>query len=400
MTGATADTATTSGTTDGAGGPSAPDGAHDAHDAHGPTAGEHAVDGFGFGVGTATDEQFVDALPKVELHVHLEGSMRPSTLLALARRHGVDDLPTDEAGLRALYAFRDFNHFLAVYRSAVRVLRDEEDFALLARETALGLAAQNVRYAEITFTPWIHTMRGVPVTEVFAGLDRGRLAARAATGIEIRWICDIPGGLPDTDIRAAAERTAQYAISDGGDSVVALGVGGMEVGVPRPQFAEVFAVARAAGLHATPHAGETTGARTIWDSIEYLGADRIGHGIRALDDPALLERLRRDGIPLEVSPTSNLCTGVVASYREHPLPRLLAAGVSASLNSDDPPMFGTTLRGEYLHALRDLGLGRAEVFGLASAAVRHSFLPAADQDALLAEQHAAVAALGGAPGSD
>ncbi|MBL7500124.1 adenosine deaminase [Frankia sp. CNm7] len=342
--------------------------------------------------GPVSDEQFVDALPKVELHVHLEGSMLPGTVLALARRHQVDDIPTTEAALREWYAFKDFNHFLEVYRTAVKVLRDEDDFALLARETALGLAAQNVRYAEIYFTPYIHAMRGVPIEDVFAGVERGRAEAYAATGIDIRWITDIPGGLPGADMRMVAERTVEYATTYGGTGVIGIGVGGAEVGVPRPQFAEAFAAARQAGLRSIPHAGETSGARTVWDSIEHLGADRIGHGIRSLDDPALIERLRTDRIPLDVSPTSNLRTGVVADYASHPLPTLIAEGVPVSLNSDDPPMFGTTLRDEYLHALRDLGLSRATVAELAAAAVHHSFLTPDRKEALLAEQRAAVAA--------
>jgi aminodeoxyfutalosine deaminase len=349
-------------------------------------------------VGIASDEAFVDALPKVELHVHLEGSMLPDTVLALARRHQVADIPTTEAALADWYAFKDFNHFLRVYRTAVTVLRDEDDFALLARETALGLAAQNVRYAEMYFTPFIHTLRGIPIEEVFAGINRGRLEAQAATGVEIRWITDIPGGLPDVDIVAVADLTVEYAVQHGGDSVIGLGIGGAEVGVPRPQFARAFAAARAAGLRSLPHAGETTGPQTIWDSVEELGADRIGHGIRCLDDPTLVARLRADQIPLDVSPTSNLRTGVVADYPSHPLPALVAEGIPVSINSDDPPMFGTTLRDEYLHALRDLGLSRTTVAELAAAAVRHSFLPEDRKEVLLAEQHAAVTALASGSG--
>jgi aminodeoxyfutalosine deaminase len=347
-------------------------------------------------VGVVSDEDFVDALPKVELHVHLEGSMLPGTVLALARRHQVDDIPTSEAELARWYAFTNFDHFLRVYRTAVQVLRDEDDFALLARETALSLAAQNVRYAEMYFTPFIHTRRGVPIEDVFAGINRGRLEAAAATGVEIRWIPDIPGGLPDVDILAVADLTVEYATQHGGDSVLGLGVGGAEVGVPRPQFAKAFAAARAAGLRSVPHAGETTGPQTIWDSIEYLGADRIGHGIRCLDDAVLVDRLRTDRIPLDVSPTSNLRTGVVADYASHPLPTLIAEGIPVTLNSDDPPMFGTTLRDEYLHALRDLGLSRVSVAELAAAAVRHSFLPEDRKDALIAEQRTAIATLAGA----
>ena len=343
--------------------------------------------------GELTDEEFVDRLPKVELHVHLEGSMRPTTLLQLAKRHGVDNLPTDLDGLRAFYAFRDFDHFIEVYLAAVQVLRDAEDFALLARETALGLAAQNVRYAEITFTPYLHVQRGVDPSEVFAGVEAGRLQAERETGIRIRWITDIPG-LPDADNITAAERTVELALAHGGESVIALGLGGPEVGVPRPQFGPAFTAARDAGLHCIPHSGETTGPRTIWDALEHLHAERIGHGISALGDPKLVEHLREHGIPLEVSPTSNVCTGAVAGYAEHPLPKMIAEGLAVNLNSDDPPMFNTTLREEYLHALRDLGLTRQQVAGLAAAGVRHSFMPEADRERLLAEIAAVTAEMG------
>lgn len=340
-----------------------------------------------------TDEEFVDRLPKVELHVHLEGSMRPSTLLALARRHGVADLPTDLDGLHAFYAFRDFDHFIEVYLAAVQVLRDEADFALLARETALGLAAQNVRYAEITFTPYLHVQRGIDPAVVFAGVEAGRKDAERETGIQVRWITDIPG-LPGADNRTAGERTVEMALAYGGDGVIALGLGGPEVGVPRTQFTEAFTVARDAGLHCIPHAGETTGPRTVWDALEHLHAERIGHGTNALADPALVDHLRRHQVPLEVCPTSNLCTGAVSGYPEHPLPTMIERGLAVSLNSDDPPMFNTTLRAEYLHALRDLGLTRPQVARLAAAAVEHSFMPEPGRSRLRTEIGAVTAELG------
>ncbi|WP_239404951.1 adenosine deaminase [Frankia sp. Cj3] len=331
----------------------------------------------------ASDEGFVDALPKVELHVHLEGSMHPRTLLTLARRHGIDDLPTDSDGVAKFYEFRDFDHFIDVYLAAVRVLRDGEDFALLARETALGLAAQGVRYAEITFTPFLHIQRGIDAAEVFDGVERGRREAEETTGIQLRWVTDIPG-LPGMDLRPAAEATIEFALSHRG-SVIALGLGGSEAGVPRSQFADVFTAARDAGLHRVPHAGETTGPRTIWDSLEYLHAERIGHGIRAIDDPVLVDHLRAQHVPLEVCPTSNLRTGVVADYSGHPLSTMIKMGLPVSLNSDDPPMFGTTLRDEYLHALRGLGLTRRQVVDLAVAAVDHSFAPTALKAAIRAD---------------
>jgi aminodeoxyfutalosine deaminase len=343
--------------------------------------------------GTSTDDMFVDALPKVELHVHLEGSMRPATLLALARRHRIDNLPADLGRLREFYSFRDFAHFIDVYLALVQVLRDESDFALLARETALDLARQRVRYAEVTFTPWLHAQRGVDPVEMFAGIERGRRDAEEQAGIQIRWITDIPG-LPGSDNRLAAERTVELALTLGRGAVIGLGLGGPEEGVPRPQFAEAFTAARDAGLHSVPHAGETTGPRTVWDALEFLHAERIGHGTSALADPVLVEHLRTRAIPLEVCPTSNVRTGAVGGYADHPLPAMLKHGLAVSLNTDDPPLFNTTLRDEYLHALRELGLSRDALVAVVDATIDQSFLPGPGKDLLHAELADTAAAWG------
>jgi aminodeoxyfutalosine deaminase len=330
---------------------------------------------------TAALEAFVDALPKVELHVHLEGSVRPSTLLELAARHGTSSLPPTLDELRDFYRFRDFPHFVEVYGAVCEQLRDEEDFALIVRELADDLAGQNVRYAEVTFTPYNHMRRGVPVEAVFAGVERGRIEAEAATGVRLRFCTDIPGEYG----AEAGIATAQAVLRHRPEGVVSFGLGGPEVGVPRGQFAEAFAMARDAGLHSVPHAGETTGPATIWDAVTALRAERIGHGVRCLEDPALVAHLREHAIPLEVCPTSNARLGVVPSVEHHPLRALLDAGLVVTLNSDDPPMFGTTLRQEYLVAGAVLGLTREELADVAAAGVRGSFLEAADQQALLDE---------------
>lgn len=327
----------------------------------------------------------IAALPKVELHLHLEGAVRPETLLTLARRHGTTSLPVDVDGLRDFYRFRDFDHFVQVYYAICDNLRHEEDFALVVTELGESLAAQNVRYAEVTFTPYNHSRRGVPPQVVFAGVEAGRREVEQTTGTVLRWCTDVPGefgeeaGLETVRMVLDAREAGQL------DGLVSFGLGGPEVGVPRAQFAEAFALARAANLRSVPHAGETTGAATVRDAVEVLGADRIGHGIRCLDDPAVVALLLERGIPLEVCPTSNLRLGLVGSYATHPLPRLLDAGLVVTLNSDDPPMFGTTLADEYRIVVEEMGLPPSALVDLARAGVRAAFLEQADADALLTE---------------
>lgn len=322
---------------------------------------------------------FVDALPKVELHLHLEGSVRPATLLRLAARHGTTSLPRSEAELRELYRFRDFDHFVEVYMAVCDQLRDAEDFALIVAELGDTLQSQNVRYAEVTFTPANHLVRGVPAAEVFAGVEEGRRRAEERSGVALRFVTDIPGEMGPP----AGMATVEAVLEHRRPSIIGFGLGGTEVANPRHQFAEAFTVAREAGLHSVPHAGETGGAAAVWSALRDLGAERIGHGIRCLEDPALVEHLRAERVPLEVCPTSNLRTGVVASLEEHPLPRLLEEGLVVTLNSDDPPMFGTTLREEYLVAGTVLGLSPAELADLARAGVRASFLAPEDQQPIL-----------------
>jgi aminodeoxyfutalosine deaminase len=322
---------------------------------------------------------FVDALPKVELHLHLEGSITPSTLLALARSQPGSTLPRSEEGLRELYRFRDFAHFLEVYLLICGHLRGAEDFALITRELGASLAAQNVRYAEVTVTPMGHVLRGVAPEALFEGIERGRAEVEAEHGVRLRWSTDIDGrGGPEL-----AVETVELVLRHRPAGLISLGLGGEEV--PRAQFARAFEIARDAGLHSVPHAGEAAGPRSVWDAVDRLGAERIGHGVRCLEDPALVAELRRRRIPLEVCPTSNVRTGVVAGLEAHPLPRLVEEGLVVTVNSDDPPMFGTSLRQEYLTVARVLGLGPGGLRELARNAARAAFLPPAEARALLAE---------------
>jgi aminodeoxyfutalosine deaminase len=332
---------------------------------------------------------FIAGLPKAELHVHHVGSASPRIVAELAARHeGRSRVPADPAALADYFAFRDFAHFVEVYLSVVDLVRDAEDVRMLTYEVARDLARQQVRYAELTVTPYSHVRRGIPAPEFCAAIEDARRAAEAELGVVLRWCFDIPGeaGLP------AADETLRIALEQRPDGLVSFGLGGPEIGVPRPPFKPYFDAARAAGLRSVPHAGETTGAQTVWDAIHDLGAERIGHGIAAATDPALMAYLAEHRITLEVCPTSNVRTRAVTDLGAHPLAALAAAGVPVTVNSDDPPMFGTTLEEEYAVAARMLGLDAAGVADLARSAVRASFMPGDDRTRLLAEIDAYAAA--------
>ncbi|HEV7203723.1 MAG TPA: adenosine deaminase [Jatrophihabitans sp.] len=332
---------------------------------------------------------FMAGLPKAELHVHHVGSASPRIVAELAARHeGASPVPADPARLAEYFTFTDFAHFITVYLSVVDLIRDAEDIWTLTYEVARDLAAQQVRYAELTLTPYSSVTRGIAAEAFCEAVEDARRRAAADHGVQLAWCFDIPGeaGL------AAADVTLDIATRLRPDGLVSFGLGGPEIGVPREQFAPHFAAARAEGLRSVPHAGESTGPETIWDALTHLGAERIGHGIAAAQDPRLLAHLAAEQIPLEICPTSNVCTRSVPSLAEHPLPAIVAAGVPVSINSDDPPMFSTTLNREYEIAAELLDLDRAGVAELARAGVRASFLDHTAQAELLGEIDAYAAA--------
>jgi adenosine deaminase len=325
---------------------------------------------------------FIAGLPKAELHVHHIGSASPQTVAQLAARHdGATPVPADPERLAEYFQFTDFAHFIDVYLSVVDLIRDAEDVWTLTYDVARDLAEQNVRYAEVTLTPYSSVVRGIPPEAFCEAVEDARRRAEDDFGIQLRWCFDIPG---EAGIEAA-DMTLDMAVLLHPDGLVSFGLGGPELGVPRSAFAEHFAAARAAGLHSVPHAGESAGPESMWEAIELLGAERIGHGIAAARDEALMARLRDSGITLEVCPTSNVCTRSVPSLAEHPLPILVEAGVPVTINSDDPPMFSTTLNHEYEVAAGLLGLDEAGVAELARVAVTASFLDDIGKTALLAE---------------
>jgi aminodeoxyfutalosine deaminase len=312
---------------------------------------------------------FIAGLPKAELHVHHVGSASPRMVAELAARHPDTPVPKDPDLVSEYFTFTDFGHFVTVYLSVVDLLRTPEDVRLLTYEIARDMAGQQIRYAELTCSPYTSVRVGIAAEAYCDALEDARRAAERDFGVVLRWCFDIPGefGIP------AAEETARIATEIAPAGLVSFGLGGPEVGVTRPQFAPYFDRARAAGLRSVPHAGETTGPETIWDALRDLGADRIGHGTSATQDPALLEHLAQAGVALEVCPTSNIATRAVATLAEHPIRQLTDAGVTVTVNSDDPPMFGTTLNREYAVAAGLLDLDESGVAELARAAVRASF---------------------------
>jgi len=339
-------------------------------------------------------DSYLRAAPKAELHVHLEGAIEPRTVLALAARNGIALPTTDEASLRALFAYRDFPHFAEIFVMITRCLRTAADYELITYEYGAAMARQHCRYAEVTFSPSTSYILGVPQEVYMAGLTRGRVRVRDDFGVEINWIFNIvrKWNDPTRDVPLANYAT-RVAIEGKDDGVVALGLGGTEVGGPPERFAPWFDQARAAGLRSAPHAGETVGPASIWGALRSLGAERIAHGVRAVEDATLVAYLAAHQIPLDVTPTSNICLGVYPSLAAHPLPRLHAAGIPLTVGSDDPPLFNTTLNDEVALLAAPFGLDVAAIDDILLNGVRHSFLPPERKRALAAQFVAEFAAL-------
>ncbi|MFB6953208.1 adenosine deaminase [Streptomyces niveus] len=321
---------------------------------------------------------FIAGLPKAELHVHHVGSASPRIVSELAARHPSSKVPTDPEALADYFDFTDFAHFIDVYLSVVDLLRTPEDVRLLTFEIARDMARQNIRYAELTITPFSSTRRGIPEDAFMEAIEDARKSAEGEFGVVLRWCFDIPGEAG----MEAADETLRLAVDLRPEGLVSFGLGGPEIGVPRPQFKPHFERAVAEGLHSVPHAGETTGPGTVWDALKELRAERIGHGISSAQDAELMAYLAENRIPLEVCPTSNIATRAVTDIELHPIRTLVSAGVLVTVNSDDPPMFGTDLNNEYAVAARLLELDERGVAGLAKGAVEASFLDQAGKDRL------------------
>jgi aminodeoxyfutalosine deaminase len=340
--------------------------------------------------------EYLNAAPKAELHLHFQGSIRPETLLELARRHAIDLPVNNVSELRDWFRFRDFAHFVHVYAMLRACLVEPRDYELVTYELGAALAAQHVRYAEVTFTPGPEVYRG-PRETFFDGLVRGRYRVLQDFGVEIRWIFDIPRRTvtlhPDIPL---ADFITSVAIDGRDEGVVALGLGGTEAGYPPELFERCFDRARAAGLHSAPHAGETAGPQSIWGALRALGAERIGHGVRATEDPSLVEFLVERRIPLEVCPTSNVQLGVYPSLKSHPLAQLIDAGAVVTINTDTPAIFGITLSDELALLEAEFGLAPEAVDQVLVNAFSASFLPVAGREALVASVQSELQELRGA----
>jgi adenosine deaminase/aminodeoxyfutalosine deaminase len=295
-------------------------------------------------------------VPKAELHLHLEGSVEPETL------HELDPATSIEE-YRAFYHYTDFDAFLRAFGAVGKRLRTPADYALVTRRLLERLEAQNVRYAEIIIAAGVVLWKEQDFAAIFDAVT-----AAVESRVQVRWILD---AVRQFGVEAAMQ-VAELAAARVDQGVVALGIGGSEARGPASWFQEVFAFARDAGLHLTAHAGESMGPESVWDALA-LGAERIGHGIAAVRDPALMRHLRERDIPLEICITSNLVTGVVERIEDHPVRRLFDAGVPIVLNSDDPAMFGCSLTGEYRLAAERFGFTEAELRGIAENGFRYAF---------------------------
>ncbi|HVT59487.1 MAG TPA: adenosine deaminase [Thermoanaerobaculia bacterium] len=335
-------------------------------------------------------ERFLLRMPKVELHVHLEGAMRPSVLLELARRNGLELPAGDEAGLKRWFRFRDFDHFVEIYLTCSRALRAPEDFQLLVNDFLAEQACQNVLYSEVHFTISTHIANGANGGEVLAALAEAIAEGERRHGVAMRLIPDIVRNVGP----AAADQTLEWALAGRGRGVIALGLSGSEARFANEPFRPHFEAAQGAGLHRVAHAGEHAGPESIRSALEVCGAERIGHGVRAGGDPALVAELRERQVPLEVCPTSNVCLGVVPDLASHPFDQLHRAGVALSVSTDDPAFFNTNLTREYLRLGQAFGYGAAELAGLALAGLRQSFLPEAGRAALERRFEDQIATLG------
>ncbi|MEO8973816.1 MAG: adenosine deaminase [Ktedonobacteraceae bacterium] len=331
---------------------------------------------------TQSIERYLQLVPKAELHVHLEGSIRPSTLLTLARRNNVTLPVSTLEEMREWFRFRDFPHFIEIYSAIVRCLKTAEDYELIAYEFGVEMARQHVRYAEVTVSVSTHRYAlDIAHDTFFGGLNAGRERAQREFGIAIQWVFDIVRDIPDEiERRRRAEYTMSAAIEAINDGVVALGLGGYEVGYPPEPFADWFDRALAAGLHSVPHAGETVGPASIWGALQSLGAERIGHGIRSIEDAELVTYLAEHRVPLEICPLSNICLGIYPNLASHPLPLLYAAGVPITINSDDPPLFNATLNQNVNALYEPFRFSLDTIDEIVLNGVRYSFLPLAQKE--------------------
>jgi aminodeoxyfutalosine deaminase len=329
-------------------------------------------------------EDFIRRLPKAELHLHLEGTITPATLVELSARH--DARPFTLAEAEALYRFTDFTEFINAFKAVTRRLISPEDYELAAWRMIEALAAQGVVHAEVYISVgvvylWRNHDPGC-FEPIFEGLERARGRGQRELGLSLYWIFDAVRHFTVDEaervFRKAAELRQIYP------SIVGIGLGGDERVARSEPFRKLYAQAERSGLRLTNHAGETTGPEAIWEALS-IGSERIGHALSAVADPDLVQELKVRSIPLELNPTSNVRTGVCPSFAAHPLRRYFDAGLLVTLNSDDPAFFGSDVAHEYWLAHTEQGFSRDELRQLAANSISASFLPESEKNSWLAE---------------
>ena len=319
------------------------------------------------------------AMPKIELHVHLEGATDAATVWELAQRNKVTPPVARLEEWQAMYAFRDFNHFLDVYGFAMQCMQTDDDFTFMVERFLAEQARQNVRYCEV-FLSASFMLDNFPQDEVIAVLTEGIKHGKEKYDIELRFIPDIGRQVPET-----RHKVLDFVLKGFEKGIfIGLGLGGMEVGFPPKLFTDVYDEARRQGLHLLAHAGETVGPESVWGAINDLKVERIGHGVRSAEDPKLLEYLAETQTPLEVCPHSNYRLGVTPLDEPHQMRALVDAGVFCTVNSDDPPMFSTDLTSEYLLFAKQ-GFSWDELWQLNLNAIKASFLTDEEKEAYRAE---------------
>jgi len=344
--------------------------------------------------GASSLQAFVSRLPKAELHLHLEGSIRPDTLRELSRaKNRLHQESEDwiDKRIRSNFKYQSPQEFLEAFKLVTLLLESPQDYALITTRLCEWLAEQNVKYAEVTLSAGVILWKKQPVDAIFEAIQAAAADAAARLGIRVQWIFDAIRhfGLDH------ARQVLKWAARLRAQGVVAFGIGGDETRGPANLFTQVYREARDAGLHVTAHAGEFGGPESIRAAVELLGAERIGHGLTAARDPALMAMLCERHVPLEVCPTSNVCTGLVPRFEDHPLPRFLEAGLIVTLNSDDPGLFGTSLEQEFSRSAEAFGFAPEQLAGFSENAVRVSFLPEDEKEALLKTLRSELAMGGG-----
>ena len=328
---------------------------------------------------------FIRALPKAELHLHIEGSLEPELMFELARRNGVALPYASVEETRAAYAFTDLQSFLNIYYAGAGVLIHERDFFDLAMAYFLRAKADGVVHAELFFDPQTHTARGIPFETVLAGLERAAQTARKELGVSSRLLLCFLRHLPEEDAFRTLEQAMPHL-----QRIHGVGLDSSELGQPPAKFQRVFAKCRELGLHLVAHAGEEGPASYIKDALDLLKVQRIDHGVRAMEDPALMERLARERIPLTVCPLSNIKLRVFPSMAKHNLKQLLDMGLCITINSDDPAYFGGYIGENYLEIALALKLTRTELVTLARNSLLASFVSDAERAPWLAKLEAVV----------